>query len=262
MHKTFNFSASDSKIKALPVLLFAHHFTEMQNNKAPLHAHDFWQLEIIVSGSVSVESGASTLKISNGGCVLIPKGVPHRFVYEQEREVWSLKFEMEAENLPKSLSKIQTSNLSENILKEMLHILNSDSLRKDASLSLPWLLGLFFELAFQASHDNYHGANMAEKVKMFINEHEGRRLTVDDVATYLGVSRNTISKLFHDKTGLPLKTYIDLRRMEIAKEILKFSNMTISEISRIMEFPDIYAFSKFFSRVAEISPSEFRASKK
>lgn len=264
MHKSFKFPLFRHKIKEPPVLLFVQYFTDMQKYRNPLHAHDFWQLEVIAAGSVVVKSGASSLNASEGACVLIPKGIPHRFIYNgsHKREIWSVKFKLEMDSAPRSLCLLEKDEYSEHVLKEILNILSSEFFDGQRRLSLSWLLGLFLEMSFKINSNAPQKPDVIEKIKMRIDEYEGRRVTVEDIAELLQVSRNTLSKLFHDETGIQLKTYIDTRRMEIAKEILTYSKMTVSEIARVMEFPDIYAFSKFFSRVAGLSPKNFRSSMK
>jgi AraC-like DNA-binding protein len=264
MHKTFKMPRIKHRLKAPPVLLFAQFFTDRQQFMAPLHAHDFWQLELIQKGSVQVKSGASSLEIPEGGCALIPQGIPHRFIYKEfeKREVWSIKFRVDMENPPISLSLLEKDDYSEHVLNEILNVLLAGRFEDGDYLHLAWLLGLFLEMSFKINPDSHRKADLVEKIKMRIDECEGRRVSVEDLAEFLQVSRNTVSKLFHDETGIQLKSYIDMRRMEVAKEILTYSKMSVSEIAAVMDFPDIYAFSKFFSRVSGLSPKAFRDSLK
>ncbi|MFA7108756.1 MAG: helix-turn-helix domain-containing protein, partial [Sphaerochaetaceae bacterium] len=54
------------------------------------------------------------------------------------------------------------------------------------------------------------------------------------------------------------KPFIDNQRLETAKLLLKFSDLTVSQISDQMGFENIYAFSNFFKRITFQNPTDFR----
>ena len=61
----------------------------------------------------------------------------------------------------------------------------------------------------------------------------------------------------HGETGLSTKEFIDHERAKIAKRLLKYSEMNVSEIADLMEFDDAYCFSKFFRRITGIPPGKY-----
>ena len=54
------------------------------------------------------------------------------------------------------------------------------------------------------------------------------------------------------------KTLIDERIIKEAKRMLKESSLSIEQIARELRFSSIESFSRFFKRVAGISPSKSR----
>ena len=84
------------------------------------------------------------------------------------------------------------------------------------------------------------------------------RTQVQDYAKLLHKSPKTISNVFKktiDKTPLQL---INNRRMQEARHQLRYSDMTIQEISDALNFKDVQAFPNFFKKRENISPNQFR----
>ena len=73
----------------------------------------------------------------------------------------------------------------------------------------------------------------------------------------MGYSRNHLSLLFKRKYGIPLKTFIDRERIEIAKSLLAYTEMNVSETAQTMGFNDVYYFSNFFKRLTGKSPLNY-----
>jgi two-component system response regulator YesN len=96
---------------------------------------------------------------------------------------------------------------------------------------------------------------------MFIDNKAGRSMTINELAAFFGYSRNSLSNVFHRETGIKLKTFIDQQRVETAKKMLQYSNLKIVEIAKIMEFSDLFSFSRFFFRNSGEYPSKFRRQK-
>ena len=60
---------------------------------------------------------------------------------------------------------------------------------------------------------------------------------------------------------LRAKTTEFKQRIETARKMLQYSNLKIAEIAGIMEFSDVFSFSRFFFRNSGEYPSKFREQK-
>ena len=68
--------------------------------------------------------------------------------------------------------------------------------------------------------------------------------------------------MIKNRFGIPLKAYIDNELAERARRYLDYSERNISEVASQLGFPDIYSFSRFFSRMNKgLSPTAFRKRK-
>ena len=86
------------------------------------------------------------------------------------------------------------------------------------------------------------------------------KLTVEALAANAYLNPNYFSKLFASHVGMPPAKFILKTRMEKAKNLLRFTHLSVSEIAAAVGFADPLYFSRVFHRFAGVSPTEFRAS--
>lgn len=73
-----------------------------------------------------------------------------------------------------------------------------------------------------------------------------------------GVSYSYLKKLFIAEHGMPPSRYITQRRMEYARTLLMSPEISISEISRLVGYANVYYFSRVFHEEVGMSPTEYR----
>ena len=77
----------------------------------------------------------------------------------------------------------------------------------------------------------------------------------------MALDRTYIHKIFKRKMGMSIKEYIVQIRMTTACSLLRYTNLSISDISRSVGYADVLYFSKSFRQKKGCSPSEYRAQK-
>lgn len=86
-------------------------------------------------------------------------------------------------------------------------------------------------------------------------------LCVSDVALHAGLSERHLNRLFKSTLGLTLSAFIQQKRMEKARALLKHSNLPINQVANYCGFEHLAHFTTWFSRQARLSPSQFRQKK-
>lgn len=84
--------------------------------------------------------------------------------------------------------------------------------------------------------------------------------SVNYIAQSLNVSPNYLSGLLKSLTGLNTRQHIHQKIIEIAKERLSTTQLSVSEIAYELGFEHVQSFSKMFKTKTSLSPTEFRSS--
>lgn len=91
---------------------------------------------------------------------------------------------------------------------------------------------------------------------IYFHLHEDVR--VQTLADHVGMNANYLSGLFKRETGQTISAYITGRRMEAAKNMLQFSNLSYAEISAVLSFSSQSYFIKVFQENVGMTPRQFR----
>jgi AraC-like DNA-binding protein len=96
------------------------------------------------------------------------------------------------------------------------------------------------------------------RARKFIEEQYQEKLTLDAVASQVGMSRFYFCKLFKKVTGLTFTNYLSRVRVEKAKNLLLNRNYRVSEIGYEAGFQSLTHFNRAFKRIAGESPTLYR----
>jgi AraC family transcriptional activator of pobA len=95
-------------------------------------------------------------------------------------------------------------------------------------------------------------------IKLYVSSAQGRVPSVKAVARRMGYSISHVTARFRAAAGIPLKRYLDEERRRAAEWLMSYSDQSIGDVAQLLEFPDIYSFSRFFKRMTGKSPRDFR----
>ena len=94
-----------------------------------------------------------------------------------------------------------------------------------------------------------------------INSDCTSKLTVDDYAKLCNLSTSYFTHLFTKSTGFSPMEYKQLQRINIAKNLLSTTNLSIKEISTIIGYKDPLYFGRCFKQTTGYTPTGYRAAK-
>ena len=89
-------------------------------------------------------------------------------------------------------------------------------------------------------------------------EHHREQHSVKFYADELGITPKYLSAVAEEQTGKNAKRWIDEHIALDAKVLLRSSSRDIQKVSKILNFPDVSFFGKFFKRLVGISPKAYR----
>ncbi len=106
----------------------------------------------------------------------------------------------------------------------------------------------------------YH--RMIDQAKEYINEHySDEDISLNETAAYVNFSPNHFSSLFSRETGKSFIRYLTDLRMSKARDMLKCTDMRISDISVSVGYKDPHYFSYLFKKSHNCTPMQYRTSK-
>ena len=93
--------------------------------------------------------------------------------------------------------------------------------------------------------------------KEYIYSHIKERITIEDLADELGVSASYLSRLFKKETGESVSVYIRKQKIEMAKNLLRYSDYSMIEIANRLAFSSQSHFIQQFREVVGMTPKKY-----
>ena len=87
-------------------------------------------------------------------------------------------------------------------------------------------------------------------------------LQIKDISQMMGLSSKHLSSIIKRDTGMPLRDYINFIKIDKAKNLLIFSEHTLSEITTMLNFYDQSHFTKVFIKHAAQTPKSYQNNNK
>ncbi|MGN0466976.1 MAG: helix-turn-helix transcriptional regulator [Lachnospiraceae bacterium] len=94
--------------------------------------------------------------------------------------------------------------------------------------------------------------------KEYIYSHIKERITIEDLAKEVGVSASYLSRLFKKETGVSVSVYIREQKIDIAKNLLKFSDYSMIDIANRLAFSSQSHFIQQFREIVGMTPKKYR----
>lgn len=109
---------------------------------------------------------------------------------------------------------------------------------------------------FQGQKD--HNDDQIREAQAYIEKNYQDRITVDQLASMLALSRRAFERRFKKATSNTVNEYIQRVKMEAAKMSLESSRENVSEVMYKVGYNDTKAFRTTFKRITGLSPVEYR----
>lgn len=107
-------------------------------------------------------------------------------------------------------------------------------------------------------------SKMIEKVKNLLialvqEEGELDKINISGyVSQAIAVDYSSLSQIFSNQEGYTIEHYFILQRIEKVKELLRYNEMSLSEIAIKMHFSDVAHLSNQFKKVVGCTPTAFK----
>ncbi|MBE6025021.1 MAG: AraC family transcriptional regulator [Cellulosilyticum sp.] len=92
----------------------------------------------------------------------------------------------------------------------------------------------------------------------YIYTHIHDRITINEIAEYTNLSTSHLSKLFKKEVGISVSDYIREKKIETAKNLLQYSDLSLIEISNHLAFSSQSHFIQTFEKYTGFTPKRYR----
>jgi transcriptional regulator GlxA family with amidase domain len=113
---------------------------------------------------------------------------------------------------------------------------------------------LFIIFHGQKDHDD----DVIKKAQEFIENNYAEKITVDNLASMLALSRRHLERRFKKATSNTVVEYMQRVRIEAAKMSLETIRENVNEVMYNVGYTDTKAFRMIFKKITGLSPIEYR----
>jgi len=135
-------------------------------------------------------------------------------------------------------------------------------LRNDTQLPLTGILEVCLSKTDQQKQDamslTQHDIECLFAAREMIAADISRHYTIEQIAMHVGLSTTKLKKGFKELFKTTLFEYLETERMEKAKELMRSTDKSLKQISRLAGFRYMNNFNKAFKRTFGVSPHEWR----
>lgn len=103
-----------------------------------------------------------------------------------------------------------------------------------------------------------HSSVIEEAQTFLLENYQNENLSLNVVASEVGLSSSHFSTIFKQETGRSFVEFLAQIRMEKAKELLRFTDKKVAEISYAIGYKDPHYFSYLFKKNQGCTPKEYR----
>ncbi len=192
-------------------------------------------------------------KTVSSGALDYPHVIPDNFKNEEYMAVAGITIACRAA-ISGGVGSKDSLALSDDYLRRLASsrdALSCVRLRNEAAMAFTRLV------AENAEPDNAN--RYVRRAKQYVRENINEPVTLSDIAADLHVNASYLSRVFKDDQGCTLTEYIQRKKTDQAKNILIWSDESVTNISDMLGFTSPSYFAKVFRRIVGCSPAEYRA---
>jgi transcriptional regulator GlxA family with amidase domain len=103
-----------------------------------------------------------------------------------------------------------------------------------------------------------HQDEEVKKAQLFIENNVDKKVSIEELATRLGIGRRNFDRRFMKATYNTPAEYLQRAKVEAAKKVLELSRKTINEVMYDVGYTDLKAFREVFKKITGLTPLDYR----
>lgn len=230
---------------------------------------DTYSFEYIVSGSGFVGTDTECTTVSQGDCIVTPKGKFIRYGADEKNPYVKLWFSVMGdyikplfetcfpEDTDYIVKKVNVYPLFEKMLAEL-----EGNDNDDVATLVPIILEILLCVAGRIVPKTDNASPRAMHLQQYLDNFFLCGADIKRAAEHLGMSERSAKKVFMDELGISPSKYIRKKKLEYSLELLRNTGKSVSAIAHIIHYCDQSYFSTDFKKEYGLYPSEYRTAEK
>ena len=228
-----------------------------------IHWHEFFEIEYIISGTGKYIIDGKEFTAEEG-MIFFMAPTSFHCVSDMKTEVFNIMFSQNACNgifltdfCKKSSFKVfkadgETRIFLEALMGELVKNLHN------ANFASSLLDCIVAKVQNETENSAEKPVSVSKQAQLYILNNFRQELALDDIARYAGFTPTYFSRIFKEETGMNFKEYLNGIRFDYAKKLIRFSDMSITQICGECGFNDYANFTRHFKLRFGVSPTQYR----
>lgn len=241
----------------------------------PIHTHNAHELYFLISGSTTYFVCDEVITLQAGDMLFVPQNSLHRTEYNDnkdvERVVFSFNDDFLSEDLLHYVDEMAANKhivFDSHGLRKITSVVNkieSEILERKPGNKI--MQQLYFQqllilisryrctssITKSSSPLHVRVNNIAE----YIHKNYAADISLISLSEFFSLSPSHLSKSFKAVTGTGIKEYINVSRIEAAKELLLTTELSVTEIATQCGFYDSNYFASAFKKIVGVTPKKY-----
>jgi AraC-like DNA-binding protein len=267
----YSFKARENLLNSLVVCNAGHQKCGPEYQWGP-GVRNHYCIHYVISGGGCYEAGGRICQLSAGDTFILYPDVEVKY-YANSGDPWEYAWVgftgedadmlVRATDFTKEEPWIKKGILPKKTVQEQLEEIYS--VKGNDSESAVAMTGALYTLFSTLMHYSRHEEKQknsqmlyVEQAKDYIANNYSYPITVEDVASYVGISRSHLFRSFQTYQQQSPKEYLIDFRIRRARQLLRETTLPVASIAYSVGFENNLYFSKVFKNRMQMSPSEYR----
>lgn len=216
------------------------------------------------SGKGIVKTPHGEMDIEPGDVFIVPASIKH-YYRTGDCDLWSFYwYNIRGSFFEEVLSAYNVSNryvfkdcrVHDIIESSISKAIKEDTLENKAIFMAQRIYELIIKISVFTNTGRI--SEMTSLIKRYIDNHIYEKLSLDTISSGLNIPKHTINRLFKEEIKMSPYNHILTRKMDICRNLLTQTSLSIKEIAFMLGFSDQYYFSNIFKKRMGLSPLKYR----
>ncbi len=227
---------------------------------------------VVKDGAGEVEYGGEVHQLTAGDCVWIDCRQPYCHRSSSDR-LWTLEwvhfygksveavYEKYLERGGKNVFHTEKMTGYTHLLEAVQVMADSEDYIRDMRINeyLQKLLTLLMEETYRPVQESSSAKQEnIQKVRDYLEAHYEERITLEGLAKQFYINKFYLTKLFKQTYGVTVNSYLMQIRITRAKQLLRFTDLSIELIGEKCGISDPNYFSRAFKKMEGLTPGRYR----